>query len=291
MIVLAENLVLSPTFALSANQPLIGWHNLVTAANVSATSEAAGFPISNVANPITAPGGRWRADYEITGEGEGEEGGPAVQSITIAVNSVEELDYVAIARHNLASIGAPITIYGQSEEGEGEGEGFAELVQETLLANDGPALFRFEKQALTDIRIDIGIGSSAPEIAVIYAGALLILQRRIFVGHTPIPYGREANIINGRSEAGDFLGRIVLSEMTATAVDLQNIDPAFYRSDIDPFILASKETPFFFAWRPGDYPGEVGFAWMANSPKPVNQRTADSDGLMQIDLQMTGISL
>ena len=55
-----------------------------------------------------------------------------------------------------------------------------------------------------------------------------------------------------------------------------------------PFIVASKEVPFFFAWRPASYPRETGFAWMTNNPKPSNQR---SNGMMQISLSMGGVSL
>jgi hypothetical protein len=70
------------------------------------------------------------------------------------------------------------------------------------------------------------------------------------VAHTPIKYGRRTNVTNGMSESGNFLGRIVLGQMVETEVSLQNITPGWYRSYMDPFIEASRETPFFFAWRP-----------------------------------------
>jgi len=112
------------------------------------------------------------------------------------------------------------------------------------------------------------------------------VQRRIYVGHTPMPYGRSARIQNGRSEAGHFLGRIVIQETRDTAVALQNLTPTWYRTYMDPFIRASKEVPFFFAWRPQSYPYETGYGWMTNEPRPVNQR---ANGMMQIDLQMSGV--
>ena len=115
-----------------------------------------------------------------------------------------------------------------------------------------------------------------------------MLQRRIYVGHTPIPYGRESRVTTGVSESGNFLGRIVLGESLETSVDLQNMTPAWYRAEMDPFIAASKEAPFFFAWRPDSYPRETGYAWMTNNPKPSNQR---SNGMMQISLSMGGIAL
>lgn len=271
MIVISSSLVLAAPATYEANNPVIGWHNLVTAANVTSDTEAAGYPITNVANPITAPQAGWRA--AAIGD----------EIVAAQVDTVEPIDYVGIARHNFGSAAIPVTVEGSTNSGAD----WSELVEETLLPNDAPAVFRFTPQALTNVRLLLGTGTAAAEMAVLYTGLLLTLQRRIYVGHTPMPYGRSAKIVNGRSEGGDFLGRIVISEQVATAVDLANITPSWYRAYLDPFIRVSKETPFFFAWRPGDYPLEVGFGWMTNEPQPVNQR---ANGMMQIQMQMTGIA-
>ncbi|WP_088346315.1 MULTISPECIES: hypothetical protein [Rhodomicrobium] len=256
---------------INANNPVIGWQQRATAANISATTAAAGFPASNLANPSTNL--RWLGVA-----------GPGDQFITVEVNSVEDIDYVGIARHNFAAAQIPVSIEGLTEAGSPEG--WQELVGEVILPNDGPALFRFTPQGLTAIRIRLRPGTAAPTAAVVYVGKLLVLQRRIFVGHTPINYGRTAKVVNGRSESGNFLGRIVLNESTQTSVDLQNLTPAWYRAYMEPFIQASKEAPFFFAWRPGDYPLEVGYAWMANDPQPSNQA---ANGMMQVKLDIGGI--
>ena len=271
MIVISSSLTLGETPETHPNAPLIAYRNLVTASNITADTAAEGYPASNMANPITAPGARWRA------------GDTTAQAVSVEVQTVDPIDYIAIARHNLGSEAIPVTVEGSTDDGDN----WSELVQEVLLADDAPALFRFTPQALTNIRLSLGEGDAPAEIAVLYTGLLLALQRRIYVGHVPMPYGRSAKIVNGKSEGGDFLGRIVLSEQLATAVEIKNITPAWYRASLDPFIVASKETPFFFAWRPGDYPDETGFAWMTNDPQPQNARR---NGMMQISLQMTGIA-
>lgn len=271
MIIISSSVVLSPTEEFGSNNPVIGIDNLVTVDNVTAETEAAGYPITNVANPITSPGARWRANDTTE------------QAVSVVVNTVEEIDYIAVARHNFGSAQIPVTVEGSTDGGMG----WSELVAETLLADDAPAIFRFDPQALTNIRLVLGEGDEAAEIAVLYTGKLLILQRRVYVGHTPITYGRSTTIVNGKSEGGDFLGRIVTSEQRSTSVDLKNITPAWYRQSMDPFIEASKDTPFFFAWRPGDYPNEVGFCWMTNEPQPQNARP---NGMMNIQMQMTGIA-
>lgn len=270
MIVLSPSLVVSLAEEASDNNPLIGWHNLVTIENVTSFSEADGYPVTNLANPITSAGGGWQA--EAAGD----------ETIEVAIEEVEPIDYAAIAAHNFGRAGIVVTVEGSTDFGVT----WFELVEEQLLADDSPAIFRFEPQSLTNVRLLLAEGSEAAACAVLYVGKLLVLQRRIYVGHTPMPMGRSQKIVNGKSEAGDYLGRIVTSEQRATAVDLKNLTPAWYRSEMDPFIAASKDTPFFFAWRPGDYPLETGFGWMTNDPQPRNSRP---NGMMEISFQMTGI--
>jgi hypothetical protein len=268
MIVIAKGLVLGrPDAPLGAKNPLIGWHNLVTAATVSADSAAPGFPATNLGNPST--NSRWRAEDD------------SEQHLTVQIGEIEPIDYIAVARHNFGSAQIAVSV-----EGRIDGEDWTELVGETLLPDDVPALFRFAPRSLSAVRLRLGEGELPATAAVLYAGRLLILQRRIYVGHTPLPYGRTAKITNARSESGNFLGRIVLNEKTETQVAMRNLAASWYRTYMDPFIVAAKEVPFFFAWRPADYPREVGFAWMTNDPHPSNART---NGMMQLDFQMTGI--
>src|SRR5262245_31312193 len=92
-VVISGSLVLSDGAGgdvINANNPVIGYRNLVTPSNVSATTQAAGFPASNLANPSTNL--RW--------QGQASE---ADQFITLALNTIDQVDYIGIARHNLGS--------------------------------------------------------------------------------------------------------------------------------------------------------------------------------------------
>ncbi|MET4634966.1 hypothetical protein [Kaistia defluvii] len=272
MIVISPSVVLSSGGGVNANNPVVGWHNLVTIGNLAASGSAAAYPVLNLANPSTAQAQSWRGSNT------------AEQYLTVTVGTDEFIDYLAVARHNFGSGAVVVSVEGMAVEGGS----WAELASEILPADDSPLLFRFVPQALFQIRLRMQPGAVIPRAAVLYVGKLLVLQRRIYVGHTPIPFGRESRITTGISESGDFLGRIVLGESLETSVDLQNMTPSWYRAQMDPFIVASKEVPFFFAWRPASYPRETGFAWMTNNPKPSNQR---SNGMMQISLSMGGVSL
>lgn len=279
-VVISSSLVLTPGVdGINADNPLIGYETIVTSGNVTATTADTDWPASNLANPSTYL--KWKADP----------GSPvADEYLTVIPDSAEDIDYVGIAGHNFGTGQMPVSIEYLDETMSPAT--WVELITETLLPDDGPALFRFTPQPLVAIRVRIQPSLAtvpvAPAVAaVLYVGKLLILQRRIYVGHTPIPYGRRLNVANHRSIAGAFLGRIVLSETTETSVDLQNLTPAWYRSYFEPFLQAAREIPFFFAWRPGAYPREVGFAWLTGDPQPSNQL---ANGMMQVSFDMAGIA-
>lgn len=272
-IVLSPNLVLSgltgAEAGLTLDHPIVGWDSIVTVDNIVATTEADGYPASNLANPATHR--PWIA------------AAAGAEELTIATNSADDIDFVAIARHNLNSAGIAI---GVGYYDEGSPPTWVELTADVVPGNDGPMLFRFTPQPLSEIVIRLSAGSEPAQIAVAYAGKLLVLPRKLYQGMTPIPYGRNSKATNGRAESGNYLGRIVTQEFVQNKVPLSLIDPAYYRDHIDAFINASNETPFFFGWRPQSYPDEIGYCFMMNNPVPVNE---SPHGLIAMSLEMTGI--
>jgi hypothetical protein len=267
----------SPLAQFGPDSPLIGYRNEIVPGGVVATSSAAGFPASNLANPSTYR--HWRSASVTAG-----------QMLTFTGLSPDDVNFLGIAAHNFGSAAIPIRL-------EGFDAGTAtwiDLLPETTPPNDAPVIFRFPVQNITGLRVIFGedvvtppVLNAAPRAAVAYAGLLVRLERKLWIDHTPISYGRIARIANGRSESGNFLGRIVLNERFESTANIQFITPTHYRSEIDPFIAASKEVPFFFAWRPASYPNETGYAWMMNDPKVTH---AAPHGLMQIELQMQGLA-
>ena len=274
-VIVSTNLVLTAPdeVALSADHPIIGWDSIVTRTNISASTADPNFPVTNLANPATHLA--WRVGGAFSP--------PQYDYITISTGTADLVDYVAIARHNLGSLAVPITI-GYFDNSSPPV--WTDLVTATILNDDGPALFRFTAQSLATISIRLGPTSLLAQIAVVYAGKLLVLPRKLYQGFTPIPYGRIAKVTSGRSEAGQFLGRIVTQEFVKDAVPLSLIDPAYFRAHIADFLVDGKENPFFIAWRPQTYPDEVGYCHMTNDPAPINEAP---HGLVAMSLEMTGI--
>lgn len=267
-IVISSSVVLSPTESIDANNPRIGWHNLVTPTNVSADEETEDEPVVNIANPATYL--RWRG--ETTAE----------QSVGIVLGSAEEVNYFALAKHNLGSSGA--TIEFQSSP---DGTTWTQVTPPRVLSSDKVVIHEFDTVFASRYRLLITPGSEAPAIAVMHIGMTLALQRRIYVGHTPITLGRKTVVSTGTSENGQFLGRRLRRKFLESSVDLQNLSPNWYRQNFDPFVEhATEEGAWFWAWRPGKYPNEVGYAWLNGDIQPNNQR---ANGMMQVSFSMQGV--
>ena len=258
-VVISNNMVLTTPIQ-SGNAGVIGYQNILNVNNVTATSSLATNPITNVANPATAY--TWEATSAAT------------QTITINTAG-QEVDYIGIARHNLNQIGLTVSVKYNG----------ITIVPATSIS-DVQALLFLQNIAIPDtVEIIISGATVAPQIGVIYIGKSLRLERNIYVGHTPITYGRNRTSINGVSENGQYLGEIVVREMNMTQVSLQNLTPIWYRTMLDPFFKLSPRPPCFWAWRPETYPDEVGFAWVEGNPTMSNQK---SNGMVSANWNFKG---
>lgn len=242
--------------------PVIGYDNLVDINNITATTEDADFPLTNLANPATHL--KWKEEVIS----------PASSSdiyltITIPQTSPETLiDYIAIAGHNFGTIGSTVSIE-TTTDASSPVTGYVQVSSYTP-TDDTPIIFQFDPQTPTFARIKITAGTDFREAAVIYAGTLLTLERgvKVDVDHVPINLGRNADVLNGMSESGNFLGRIMRNQINESRAEISFFSNTWYRTYFDPFIVATLEIPFFFAWAPNDYPTDTGFCWLTESPIP-----------------------
>lgn len=267
-IVIASALVLADAAdGLSLDHPIIGYHNVVTASNIAATAANASYPASNLANPAT--------HLKWTGTTTG------AQYLTITTGYTDEIDYVAVAGHNWATAEIPVSV-----EGYISGV-WTTIVDEVILANDGPYLGRFDAQVLSQIRIKLAAGSVIPTAAVVYVGKLLTVERQIYVGHIPLTDGIKTSVVNGKSESGNHLGRIVLGEWRESTIPLSLLTPAWFRTYMRPFLTDGRDLPFFFGWRPQTYPREIGYVVLTEDPAPA---PVGPSNLISLDLKVTGFT-
>lgn len=267
-IILSRDIVLTDTSVEDPNAGHIGYHSLITRSNITADYAESENPIANAANYATNL--FWRSTST------------ALQYITIAAGLNSGIDYIGFANHNLGSAGIAYQVQGSND-----GSAWTDIGDPIIPDSDSPHVQIFPLTVFTLYRIKLTpSGAIAPRIAVIYLGKMLALQRRTYVGHTPITMGRDTTFTTNRSENGQFLGRTIRRESLASAVSLQNLTPEWYRSYFDAFAEASRLRPFFWAWRPVDYPLEVGYVWTTDDITPKNQR---ANGMMEVSFKITGI--
>ena len=131
-------------------------------------------------------------------------------------------------------------------------------------------------------------GGTKPQMAVVYAGEIMQMQRNIYVGHTPIPYARNVSAVSRLSESGQFLGRVIKATTYKSRVKIDHMTKDWYRLTFDSFVQASKTKPFFYAWRLTDYATEVGYCWVTGNV-PVPDNTGPS-GMMGVSFDISGLA-
>src|SRR5262245_22582777 len=129
----------SPT-SLESDNPVIGWHSLVTATNIRSTTADSDFPAANMATAATHL--KWKSGVNT---------GSEVIEIELGGATV---DYVAIAKHNFATTGSSITVEGTADTSSPY-TGFATLLSATTVTDDLPLIIQFASQTLGVVRITV----------------------------------------------------------------------------------------------------------------------------------------
>lgn len=245
------------------NEPLIGYHNRLLPGVVSDVDTPSDGPRRNALNGLTY--NFWRL-------------GTGTQTIEATFPGSRNADYVGIAAHTLGSAGRRVRVQQGTTNVHSEGW-FAP-------STDAPLMIHFPRTGASSWRVQIEAGPEA-YIGVIYLGEVLRMQRRIFRGHTPGPFGRVTDILPQRSVAGQFLGRSVVRRGVATSYSFSNLGNDWYRDNFDPFAQAAQGRAFFIADRPDDYPEDCIFAWTTEDIQPSNTGPRD---FMGVSFSVEGIA-
>lgn len=251
-VVISQNVVMSGLKYGGSNAPVIGWYNLVSRTNVNADYADQYFPVSNLGNPSTAS--QWRSTST------------AMQKITVAINATAPIDYVGIARHNLGSDGATVSVHVKSVDSPSI---WTDVFSGAILPNNKPAILRFDPVVAIEVKVTIVPISSAPRIGVLYVGKLTVMPVGMQQEPVALPYANDDEIVTGQAESGDYLGRIVTRQSLSLEYEFLGVEYDWYHANMGPFTKSALTTPFFFAWLPKVYPDECGFGWLNSDVRPV----------------------
>ena len=245
------------------NYPRIAYQNFVSSATLTASSAATGFAANNLKNPLTW--NFWR---------------PSSVTATMEFNlgAVRTVDYCGIAAHNCGTKGNTITLEYW------DGDSWV-TIDTHVPTDDSVILFLFDPILAQVFRLSIS-GGTAPTISTVYMGQALVSQRSMYVGHTPITLNQKHVVRPQRSEGGQWLGRSVIRQAAQANIALKHLTAAWVRTYLEPFIESAVNYPFFFAWRPTEFPAEVGYCWTGDDIVPQNTGPRD---LMSVAFTVDGI--
>lgn len=241
----------------------IGYEQL--AGTTTATNEASGFPAIATNNPLTYS--FWKPTS-------------LASYLEINYGATKDVDFIGIAAHEFGSFGSSVI----AEYWDG-----AQWVELYSFApgTDAPIMLLFDEVLTSKVRIGV-LAGGLPRVGVLYTGKALVMERPIYGGHSPIALSRRTEYSNNVSESGQWLGRSIKSQGSATKFSWDNLTAAWYRANFDKFVSVAKSAPFFIAWRPDSYPNEIGYTWTSSDIRPTNKGKRD---LMSVSLSVEGLAI
>lgn len=251
-VILNKNMVLTAKSSALGSKPILGWRNYVNYSNVTAQYEDPFYPATNLGNPAT------NSEWRSTSMDE--------QTLEVEIGGGLLVDYIAVARHNLGSSGAIIYIDALIA---GDADEWVRIFDGQILGDNRPAILRFQELYPERIRVTLVPDEAPPRIAVFYIGKLTVMERGMLQDVTPILYANRTDVVTGRSESGDFIGRIITDQTKEVSYSFESVGYDWFKEEMGEFAEASMTTPFFFAWLPAIFPDEVGYGWLNNDLNPA----------------------
>ena len=215
---------------------------------------------------------------------------PTAVTGIIAVTFSEAItaDYCGIAGHTLTETGNDVEL--QYWDADASPAAFVSLGSVLPGSETGnkTIMFLFDSVTTTIFRLIVNGGTTPtmPVLGAVSIGAVLVSERKIYGGHSPITLSKTSTMRPQVSEGGKFLGRSIIREGASTNITLNNLTAPWVRSDFYPFMESARTYPFFFAWRPiSPYDDEVGYVWTDSDIVPKNSGKAN---LMDVSFSVQG---
>lgn len=251
--------------SVTAYHPRIGWdaYNIQGNGIMSASTEAAGFDVNALENPLTYD--KWKPTAL-----------PAWCALDIG-DSSSGVNYVGIAAHTLEGF----TVKIQSST---DNMAWTDRSDPQTPTDNSAILFLFNDVTARYWRVYI-TGTGIPSIGVVYFGEVLAVERAIYGGVTPITLSRQTIISNNKSDSGNWLGRSLIRRGLTGSAQFKNLSSTFYRTYFDPFVRSARQYPFFFAWRPTVFNDDIAYVWTPDDIAPQNNGTR---ALMDVSFDMMG---
>lgn len=255
------------------NNPFTAWDNyLVTASEITTPTPGATelTPGINAASPATY--NFWSATPN----------GSGVVRMRVDLGAARAVTFAGIAAHNLADIDATLTLEYSTDDSTWNTAPAAAVTP----ADNRAIGFRLVAIIARYWRFAITGASGDAVIGVAFLGPEMMIGARIYQGYAPPITPTEVALVSNISEGGHFLGTSVTFQGSSVTAQLDNLSPATLRGAAWRGFQAAYNSgrPFFWAWRPTKYPGDLFYALRSGGAlRPQNSRPPD---FMSVELSM-----
>lgn len=180
----------------------------------------------------------------------------------------KQFSYVAIGAHTIGSSGCSVSVEISNDASVWTSVGSHEPDDDTAI------IFYFGTVSARYMRVSVD-GVTPPVIGVVYCGVPLEMQRGLYGGHSPVTMSPDIKTYPIDSESGQWLGHSVVYRGFKSSASWKHLTAAWVREYFEPFRQSAINYPFFFAWRPLEFPNEVGLCRPDATISPTNMGLRD----------------
>jgi len=230
----------------------IGYKNLftTTGVTVTASTEATGYEKENAYDGF---GYDW---WKPTATGD--------SYLKVAFAAVQAADYVAVWGHDLSDHSSSYKLQ-YSDNNTDWSDVFT-----AISPSDNNTIYKaFTSSSHKYWRLLVNSATTLPSIAGIQIGEYTEMPHNAEVGFAVPTIAPTIKAKTSRSESGAFIGGSQLSQGVDGNISFTNIDPAWIRSDLEPFITyAQTPAVFVMSWDTVTYTDEIMLAWTDSTISP-----------------------
>ena len=250
--------VVTSGYTLGANQPLhhtrILWKTMGGTFPTATTGSNPDYALNDYTNQ------RWT--FNATS---------VAQTWTLTTAANENIDTVLIAAHNLATIGATLSVLTSTVTADGTA--MIQRVAPFAVTDNGAIGLMFNNAGtpyvIRRVRINIAAGPTIQgQIGIIRAGVALQMPRPLGGGAEPIGLRPVTDVRQMDSETGQWIGRTMQRRRREASIGWGNLDAAWYRSTFKPFADTLPLKPFGLIQNAVSMPESVAWCWTNDDPRP-----------------------
>ena len=258
--------------AATQNNPFLAHLQLASAAGASTL---AGTELEPAANAVSRATNKfWSATPN----------GSSVARISFDLGAATSVSFVGIAAHNLADIGATVSLQYSSD-----GSTWNSAPAGSVTPSDNMAIgFRMVAVSARYFRVSVTNASGDVVIGVVLLSRELLIERTFYQGYPPPLTPTRVELLTSRTEGGHFLGTSAIERGSDVSPVISNLRPEFLRGAtwLEFQRSFNRGESLFWAWRPTKYPGDLFYARRPAGAGALVPTNSGPRELMSVELQM-----